>query len=84
MYYIYVLKSSKNNKSYVGSTSKIPSKRLEEHNLSSNKWTSLNKPFKLIYYESYYCKKDAIHRERFLKSGQGSKLIKIIIKYFAI
>ncbi len=84
MYFVYIFQSLSNYKSYVGYTSKVPGLRLREHNLSSNEWTSRNKPFKLIYYESYYCKKDAIHREKFLKSGQGNKLVKIIIKSFGV
>ncbi len=82
MFFVYILKSLKNNKSYVGVTEKIPTTRLDEHNLGSNQWTRHNKPFELIYYESYYCKKDAFHREKFLKSGIGNKLVGLIIKYY--
>ena len=82
MYFVYVLISLKNKKSYIGVTSKTPTIRLIEHNTSSNKWTRINKPFKIKYYESYYCKKDALHRENFLKSGIGRKLVKIIINKF--
>ena len=56
--------------------------RLDEHNVGTNKWTRNNGPFKLLYYESYYCKKDAIHRENFLKGGVGKKLVKIIKENF--
>ncbi len=63
-------------------TGKLPGTRLEEHHLGSNQWTKQNGPFKLIYYESYYCKKDALHRENFFKSGIGRKLKDLIIKYY--
>jgi len=76
------LQSLKNSKSYVGFTSEIPEMRLYEHNIGSNKWTGENGPFKLKYYESFCCKKEAIHRERFLKSGVGRKLVKLIIENF--
>jgi len=82
MYFVYILKSHKNNKSYVGMTGKLPQIRLVEHNIHSNKWTTQNGPFKLVYYESYYCKTDALHREHFFKSGVGKKLKQIIIKYY--
>jgi len=78
MFHVYVLKSELNGKTYVDMTAKEADKRLADHNLNSNKWTSSNKPFKLVYYESYYCKKDALHREKFLKSGNGKKLVKLI------
>lgn len=82
MYFVYLLLSIKNGKSYVGSTGKSPGTRLDEHNLGCNKWTSENGPFKLVYYESYYCKQDALHRENFLKSGVGRKLVKLIIENY--
>ena len=82
MFYVYILSSIKSGKSYVGFTEKEVRERLEEHNQGSNKFTKAEKPFKLIYYESYYCKQDAIHREKFLKSGVGNKLVKIILKEF--
>lgn len=82
MYYVYVLKSIKNNKSYVGYTSKNVQERLSEHNSGTNKWTKENGPFKILYYESMHCKKDAIQRESFLKSGVGRKLVSLILKNY--
>ena len=82
MYYVYILQSLINNSSYVGSTSKKITDRLSEHNFGQNKWTRKYKPYKLVYHESYYCKKDALHREKFLKSGIGNKLVKLIIDNF--
>ena len=63
-------------------TGKLPQTRLKEHNIHSNIWTTQNRPFRLVYYESYYCKTDALHREYFFKSGVGKKLKEIIIKYY--
>lgn len=77
-YNIYVIKSLKNNKRYVGMTSKDVSSRLEEHNNGVNKFTKNNRPFKLIYFETDYCKDCALKREKFLKSGKGRALLDII------
>ena len=82
MFYIYLLKSLKNNKSYVGFTSKNPNTRLEEHNKKSNQFTKNNGPWKLVYYETFFCEKCARERERFLKTGVGKKLKKIILDHF--
>jgi len=60
-------------------TAKIPCERLKEHNLGSNKWTRKNGPFSLLYYEKYFCKADAMQRERFYKSGFGRKIRDSII-----
>jgi len=73
MFTVYVLRSLKNNKRYIGQTSKNVLERLREHNQHSNKWTKENGPFKLIYKEQYQTRTEAIKREHFLKSGQGRK-----------
>ncbi|MCB9747955.1 MAG: GIY-YIG nuclease family protein [Candidatus Omnitrophica bacterium] len=75
MYYVYILRSQKNGTKYVGFTGKLPEERLKDHNDGSNKFTRLNKPFELIYFEEYKDRNFAIKRERFLKSGIGRKLI---------
>jgi putative endonuclease len=80
MYYIYFAKSLKNNKVYVGYTGKKPEERIKEHNQGSNYWSKLNKPLKLIYYESYFCREDAKLREEFFKMGFGKRIKKLIIQ----
>ena len=81
MYHVYILKNE-SGKTYVGFTSKEVEKRLSEHNLGCNTWTNHNKPFKIVYYESFYCEKDARARELFLKSGIGRKLTRLITDNF--
>lgn len=73
MFIVYVLKSLKNSKRYIGQTSKNVFDRLHEHNTGSNIWTRQNGPFNVIYSEEYDNKTEAIRREHFLKSGQGRK-----------
>lgn len=80
MYFVYILQSLKNNKTYIGFTSRSVGKRLLEHNLGANIWSRQNRPFKLKYYESFLCKADALSREKFLKSGVGRKLKKLIVE----
>ena len=75
MFRVYVLKSLRNNKRYVGYTSKLAEKRLWEHNNGSNKFTKQNGPFVLFHQECYATKTEAIEREKFLKSGQGRKFL---------
>lgn len=73
MYFVYILRSLKNAKRYVGYTSKDVFARLKEHHGNTNRWTKQNGPFVLIYSEVFHSKTEAIKRERFLKSGQGRK-----------
>ena len=80
MNYVYFAKSKKNSKVYVGFTKKDPKTRIKEHNQGSNKWTSQNKPLVLVYYEKYYCEKDARMREKFYKTGVGKQIKSAILE----
>jgi putative endonuclease len=66
MFYIYILKSEKDNKLYIGYTNDLK-RRVKEHNSGENESTKSRKPFELIYYEAYKSESDAKHRERMLK-----------------
>lgn len=79
MFYVYVLKSKKDNEKYIGSTNDLK-KRLAMHNLGKVYSTKLRRPFELIYYESYKAEKDARRREHNLKlrSRAFAQLIKRI------
>jgi putative endonuclease len=73
MYHVYILKSLKNGKRYVGQTSKEALERPRQHNSGTNKWTKENGPFNIMLVEDYPSRTEAIKRENFLKSGQGRK-----------
>jgi putative endonuclease len=66
MFYVYILKSLKDNQTYIGSTSDLK-RRMEEHNSGKVISTKPRLPFKLLYYEAYLSEKDARHRECNLK-----------------
>lgn len=82
MFCIYFAKSEKNGKIYVGFTEKDPKDRVGDHNSGSSKWSRRNKPLKLIYYETYACKRDALEREKFYKTGIGKRVKYAIVKEF--
>lgn len=75
MCYVYVLRSKKNNKRYVGYTSKDVQQRLLEHNNGANQWTRQNGPFDLVYADVVVTVQDAKNMEKFLKSGQGRQCL---------
>lgn len=77
---IYFAQSLKNGKVYVGYTSKDPQVRVDEHNHGSNQFSKNNRPFRLLYYEKYFCDQDARLREKFYKSGFGKQIKGIIVK----
>lgn len=79
MYYIYVLRSLKNNRLYTGSTDSVE-KRLNDHNTGRSTYTRLSKPFILLYAETYNTRSEAVKRELFLKTGKGREELKRLLK----
>jgi putative endonuclease len=66
MYFVYILKSLKDNDLYTGSTNNL-SRRLKEHNEGKCFSTKTRIPFELIYHEAYKSESDARKREHNLK-----------------
>lgn len=66
MYYVYILKSKKDNLLYTGSTNDLR-KRIVLHNSGGVYSTKNRTPLELIYYEAYKSEKDARNREQKLK-----------------
>lgn len=73
MYYVYFLLLN-NGEIYKGFTSELK-RRIQEHKLGKVISTK-NKQSKLICYEAYLLKSDAIRREKFLKTTEGRRLLK--------
>jgi putative endonuclease len=71
MYYVYLLRSVDKRFLYVGSTDNLK-RRFEEHNSGTQKATKAYVPLKLIYYEAYASKHDALLRENALKHHGGT------------
>lgn len=66
MFFVYILKSIKFKKLYIGLTNNL-SKRLKQHNKGLVKSTQSYRPFKYVYIEGYLFKKEAYQREENLK-----------------
>ena len=80
MFTVYVLYSPSFKKFYTGFTSNLEG-RLKSHNsLSTKGFTLRYRPWILIYTEQFELKKDAIKREKELKSGRGREFIRKIIE----
>lgn len=80
-HYIYLLESLKFNELYIGYTTDLR-KRIEEHNRGLNLSTKPYIPWRLIYYEAYKNEKDAKRREGYLKTNQGGRLLKRMLKEY--
>lgn len=80
MYYVYIIKSKDVGELYVGYSSDLK-KRIIQHNSGESSHTKKYLPWKLIYYEAYLSKKDAMERERQLKKhAKGLAMLKKRIK----
>jgi putative endonuclease len=66
MFYVYILKSLKDDNLYIGSTNDLK-RRMEEHNSGKVFSTKIRRPFKLVYYEAYLSEQAARKREHNLK-----------------
>lgn len=70
MFYVYVLKSRKDKKYYIGFTSDLRN-RFQEHCNGKIRSTFYRRPLELIYYECYKNREIAKKREVQLKSGKA-------------
>jgi putative endonuclease len=79
-YYVYLLEAQDGNL-YIGYTKDLK-KRFKEHNRRLNFSTKPFAPWRLIFYEAYLNGEDAKRREGYLKTSQGSRLLKRMLKEY--
>ena len=66
MFYVYIIKSKKDESIYIGYTDNLK-RRFSEHNKLESKYTKNKAPFEIVYYEAYKAMSDAKYRENNLK-----------------
>ena len=71
---VYILEKASSHQWYIGYTIDLK-RRLVDHNSHKNKSTRSGK-WRLMYAEYYLDKRDALGREKFLKSGSGHRFIR--------
>ena len=74
MYYVYVIKSLQDGNFYTGYTKDLR-RRLKQHNQGESQATKSRYPFELVYYEACRNEKDALIREKYLKTTYGKRYI---------
>ncbi len=75
MWYVYVLRSTRNGRYYIGSTNDLD-RRLAEHKRGKSRYTRHAGPFQLVYTEEFSTRVEARRREQALKGGQGRAFLK--------
>jgi len=80
-HYVYVLENKESGFIYVGQTEDLVL-RHKKHNKGEVKSTKPYIPLVLIYYEAYSSKKDALKREKYLKTTKGKTTLKTMLKNY--
>jgi putative endonuclease len=78
-YFVYILKSSKDGKYYIGSTADVVA-RLNFHNAGLQRSTKSRIPFVLIYQEELPDKAAALEREKQIKNYKGGEAFKRLLR----
>ncbi len=81
MHYVYVLRSKKDKKKYIGCTKNLVL-RFEQHKKGRVPATKDRRPFELIYYEACTHRDDAYRREKYLKTFHGTMFLKKRLKSY--
>ena len=74
-YFVYILESELDGRLYKGQTSDID-KRIKEHTSGKTKSTKGYKPWKLVYFETFETRDEAVLREKYFKTGIGREFLK--------
>jgi putative endonuclease len=69
-YLVYVLRSAKTGRRYVGSCQEL-TLRLRQHNAGESKSTKHGIPWRLIHWELFSTRSEAMRREKYLNTGKG-------------
>lgn len=78
MYHVYILRSLKTNKYYIGSTGHLED-RINRHNSKRSIATKRGYPWQLIFIEQYSTRSQAYRREMQIKSFHGGEAFKKLI-----
>ena len=78
-YYVYVLWSFKDEMFYIGFSDDVE-RRFLEHKRGDNISTAKRLPVKLIFFEAYLSKTDALRRESYSKTTKGKTTLRQMIK----
>ncbi len=77
-YYVYIIESQLDQSYYIGQTQDLE-KRLNQHNNGLSKYTKRKMPWKLVYFEEFENRSDAMRRESFLKRQRNREFYKRLI-----
>ena len=78
MFFVYILQSESSNRYYIGQT-KTLHERVAYHNANYSRSLKNRGPWKLIYFESFSTRAEAMRRERQIKSWKDRSMIERLV-----
>lgn len=78
MYYVYIIRSTKDGSFYTGQCKDI-SERLNRHNAGHTVSTKAKKPWELVHCEEYKTRSEAVQRELKIKQQKSRRYIEQLI-----
>lgn len=79
MYYVYILLSQKDGKTYTGFSDNVD-RRLNQHNSEMVPATKHRRPLEILFTENFKTEHEAKNRELYWKSGAGRRKLKAYFK----
>ncbi|MDP2933147.1 MAG: GIY-YIG nuclease family protein [bacterium] len=79
--YVYVLQSLKDGEWYIGKTKDLR-KRFNEHMTKKSFATASRGPWRLMFYEAYLDPEDATRREHYLKTTEGHRALRLMLRNY--
>src|SRR6267143_2787706 len=70
MFHVYVLRSAKTGRRYIGSCENVD-ERVRRHNAGHSKATRHGIPWRMLHSESFATRKEAVAKENYYKTGRG-------------
>ena len=83
MFYTYIIYSPRLNRYYVGSTNNLQ-RRLDDHNRGKDKYTRQAKEWRLVFFEKYETRSEAVLRELEIKRKKSRVFIENLIRSFGL
>jgi len=77
-FYVYILQSLKDFSFYIGQCDDLD-RRMSKHFDGMSKYTSGKRPLRLVYFELFDSRSDAIKREKEIKNKKSKKYIEFLI-----
>jgi putative endonuclease len=79
LFHVYILFSLRDRGFYIGFTTNIE-QRMYRHNIGHTPSTTWRRPLRLVFYESFLNKYDALRRERYFKTTKGKTTLRQMLR----